>query len=190
MYLFFDTETTGLPRTYNAPAYHLDNWPRLVQLAWILTEEDGTEIFSAEYIVKPDGFAIPWRSAWVHGITTGKALKKGVDRNIALHAFTESLEKASVLIAHNMAFDEKVLGAEYLRAGLANPLETKRRRCTMHWSKHYCGLIGPHGYKWPNLQELHRRLFGKRFRGAHDALTDVRACARCYFELKRLEIMP
>lgn len=34
-FLFFDTETTGLPRNYSAPTTDLDNWgaARLVQLA-------------------------------------------------------------------------------------------------------------------------------------------------------------
>ena len=36
MYLIFDTETTGLPKNYNAPITDTDNWPRLVQLAWQL----------------------------------------------------------------------------------------------------------------------------------------------------------
>jgi hypothetical protein len=35
MYLFFDTETTGLPKNYKAPVTDLNNWPRLVQLAWL-----------------------------------------------------------------------------------------------------------------------------------------------------------
>jgi DNA polymerase III subunit epsilon len=30
MYLFFDTETTGIPRNYKAPVADLQNWPRLV----------------------------------------------------------------------------------------------------------------------------------------------------------------
>ena len=40
---FFDTETTGLPRDWNAPLRDLDNWPRLVQLAWLLCDEAGLE---------------------------------------------------------------------------------------------------------------------------------------------------
>lgn len=35
-YLFIDTETTGLPKEYDAPYTDIDNWPRLVQLAWIV----------------------------------------------------------------------------------------------------------------------------------------------------------
>ena len=31
-YLFFDTETTGLPANWQAPMSDLENWPRLVQI--------------------------------------------------------------------------------------------------------------------------------------------------------------
>jgi len=33
------------------------------------------------------------------------------------------------------------------------------------------------------------KLFEEAFEGAHRALVDVRACARCYFELKRRKIV-
>ena len=69
MYLFFDTETTGLPKRYNAPMDDLDNWPRLVQVAWILFDEEGKEIVSNSYIVRPEGFIIPKESSLIHGIT-------------------------------------------------------------------------------------------------------------------------
>jgi hypothetical protein len=59
MYLFFDTETTGIPRNYRAPASDLRNWPRLVQVAWLLADEQAKEIASAQFIVKPEGFTIP-----------------------------------------------------------------------------------------------------------------------------------
>lgn len=41
MYLFFDTETTGLPKNYKAPASDSDNWPRLVQIAWSIYDAEG-----------------------------------------------------------------------------------------------------------------------------------------------------
>jgi hypothetical protein len=31
-YLFFDTETTGVPKDYKAPSSDTDNWPRLQEL--------------------------------------------------------------------------------------------------------------------------------------------------------------
>jgi len=42
------------------------------------------------------------------------------------------------------------------------------------------------GYKWPKLSELHNFLFNEDFADAHDALGDIRATIKCFFELKRL----
>jgi DNA polymerase III epsilon subunit-like protein len=189
MYLFFDTETTGIPRNYKAPASDLNNWPRLVQVAWLLTDEEANEVSSAELLIKPEGFVIPMEATEIHGITTELARRNGTALPTALAVVAGAIKKASALVAHNMQFDEKILGAEFLRSGYPNPIESKTRTCTMHASTDYCRLPGPYGYKWPTLQELHMKLFEETFDGAHRALIDVRACARCYFELKRLKII-
>jgi DNA polymerase-3 subunit epsilon len=109
--------------------------------------------------------------------------------SIALDAVGDGLKQATTLVAHNMAFDEKILGAEFLRTGRKNAVTAKPRLCTMQASTDYCRLPGPYGYKWPSLQELYSKLFNEKFEGAHHAMTDVRACARCYFELRRLKVM-
>ena len=75
-YLFFDTETTGLPRNYKAPVTDAENWPRLVQLAWILCEADGTIVEQVDHIVKPDGWTIGKQASDIHGITTERAWQK------------------------------------------------------------------------------------------------------------------
>ena len=187
--LFFDTETTGVPRNYKAPASDLKNWPRLVQIAWLLADDDGGEIESAEYIVKPEGFTIPAEAARIHGISTGMAIRDGLDIKSVLAEALMCLGKVSQLVGHNIDFDEKILGAELLRAGHPNCVETKQRLCTMRSATDYCRLPGPYGYKWPKLEELHRKLFNQPLDGAHRALVDVRACAKCYFELRRLKVM-
>jgi DNA polymerase III subunit epsilon len=189
VYLFFDTETTGIPKNYKAPVSDLKNWPRLVQIAWLVTDVNGNEIRSREHIVKPEGFAIPADAAKVHGITTEMALERGVEIKTILDSVTQDIQKTQFLVAHNMAFDEKILGAELLRAGFPNSVEAKQRQCTMQSATDYCRLPGPYGFKWPTLNELHVKLFREPFSGAHRALIDVRACAKCYFELRRLNVM-
>lgn len=189
MYLFFDTETTGIPKNYKAPSSDFENWPRLVQIAWLVADEQGNEIASAEHIVKPDGYSIPPAAAKIHGISTALALQNGVAIKAILDPLVADIGNASVLIAHNMQFDEKILGAELLRAGYPNHVEARPRKCTMQSATNYCRLPGPYGNKWPTLQELYRKLFHEEFSGAHRALADVRACAKCYFELKRLKVM-
>ena len=189
MYLFFDTETTGIPKNYKAPASDLKNWPRLVQIAWLLADASGNEIASSEHVVKPNGFTIPPAASKIHGISTELALQNGLELKAILDLFVKDIGAASVLIAHNIQFDEKTLGSELLRAGYPNHVEAKQRKCTMQSATNFCRIPGPYGYKWPTLQELYMKLFHEEFTGAHRALADIRACAKCYFELKRQKIM-
>ncbi|MFQ6539735.1 MULTISPECIES: 3'-5' exonuclease [Aphanothece] len=185
MLLFFDTETTGLPRSRHAPASDLANWPRIVQIAWLLTDHQGHRKQTVEAIIRPDGFAIPADAARVHGITTARAMAEGQPLPDVLQRLLADLRRADTLIAHNLAFDEKVLGAELLRCGLPNPLPSLSRNCTMEASTELCQLPGSFGPKWPSLEELHQHLFGSGIDGAHHALVDVEATARCFFELRR-----
>ncbi|MGF1557608.1 MAG: hypothetical protein ACFCUL_00785 [Flavobacteriaceae bacterium] len=58
MYLIFDTETTGLPKNWNAPITDTDNWPRCIQIAWQLHDAMGNLLDQQDYLVRPDGFNI------------------------------------------------------------------------------------------------------------------------------------
>ena len=189
MYLVFDTETTGIPKNYKAPVSDLNNWPRLVQIAWLVADHEGNEIGSVEHIIKPEGFTIPADAARIHGISTERALREGQALASVLAEVVRDIGNAAVLIAHNVQFDEKILGAEFLRTGHPNYLAAKKRLCTMQSATDYCRLPGNYGYKWPTLTELYRKLFSQELQGAHRALADVRACAKCFFELKRLNVI-
>ena len=70
MFLTFDTETTGLPKNFNAPVSESENWPRLVQLAWQLNDNNGRLISVNSHIIKPDSYSIPYNSEKIHGIST------------------------------------------------------------------------------------------------------------------------
>lgn len=184
---FFDTETTGLPRRWNLPLSPdtLTNWPRMVQLAWLLCDDAGNEIASANRIILPQGYTIPPDAARVHGITTERALAEGIPLADALAEVQPHIAAAACVIAHNVSFDEKILGAECLRLSLPHFLLEKRLRCTMKESTAYCAIPGRYGdFKYPNLTELHRMLFKKGFAHTHDALADVRACKATFFELR------
>jgi DNA polymerase III subunit epsilon len=189
MYLFFDTETTGLPKNWKAPVTDLDNWPRLIQIGWTLCNEEGKRVDSAEFIIKPDNFIIPKEASNVHGITTEKAEEDGVDLDFVLNKFNELVNDANFIVAHNISFDEKIIGAELLRRSIESDFESTPKLCTMKASTEYCAIPGPYGYKWPKLSELHIKLFGLDFVGAHDAFADIEATERCFWELKKLKLI-
>lgn len=189
MYLIFDTETTGLPQNYSAPITDLDNWPRLVQLAWQLHDHTGKLLSHGNFIVKPEGFTIPFNSEKVHGISTERAQKEGHDLEFVLREFRKDIDKAYFLIGHNVSFDEKVMGAEFLRKKIASAIMDKPKIDTKDESTEYCAIPGARGYKWPTLSELHKKLFGTDFEDAHDAAADVEATTRAFLELVRIGVV-
>lgn len=85
-----------------------------------------------------------------------------------------------------MSFDEKIIGSEFLRNGMQNSIPAKNKICTMQRTTYFCSIDGPYGYKWPKLSELHYKLFRTDFEEAHNAAVDIKATAKCFWELKRL----
>jgi len=193
MYLFFDTETNGLPKNFKAPATDLDNWPRVIQLAWQLYDEDENLISENCTLIKPDGWTVPEDSEFhkEHGYTNENLQENGVELKGVLQKFVEDIDKSKYMIAHNMDFDRNVVSAELIRYSV-RPNVKPEKVCTMKESTNFCKIPNTSrwgGYKWPTLIELHQKLFDEGFDGAHDALEDVRACAKSFFELKKREVI-
>lgn len=184
-YLFFDTETTGVPRNYKAPVSDSSNWPRLVQLGWIVTDSEGHETKSNNYIIRPDGFTIPADVAKLHGITTERALAEGVSLLGVLEEFVEDLESVRNIVGHNIEFDKNIIAAELYRNSMPYHFNQWRSYCTMHASTNFCAIRGPYGFKWPRLVELYKKLFGYTFDDAHNAFADITATKECFWEMRR-----
>lgn len=179
--LFFDTETTGTPRSRSAPLQDLDNWPRIVQVAWLVTDDQGRERSSHVAIARPDGFVIPADATRIHGISTERAKREGVPLGGILTAFRAALQTVDTVVAHNYEFDYMVTAAEFLRHSMPDPFAAHRHFCTMRSGASLTRIPGRRGdFKWPTLAELHTHLFGHAPAIAHDALADVQSCARCY----------
>jgi DNA polymerase-3 subunit epsilon len=189
MYLIIDCETTGLPRNWKAPISNLENWPRVVQIAWALYDRDDRHLESLTHLIRPDGFAIPDEAHRVHGINTARAMAEGKKLATVLNDLSEATGRSQVIVAHNIRFDESVISAEYLRLNAKPPFAGKRRICTMAGATDFCRIQGPYGYKWPTLSQLHWELFRSGYEEAHDAGADVAACAKCFFELKRRQVL-
>jgi len=191
MYLIFDTETTGLPQNWKAPLTDFDNWPRLVQLAWQVHDIEGKLIDVQNYIVKPEGFDIPYNAAKIHGISTDRAEKEGMPLVEVLEIFMQDLEKVKFIVGHNVSFDNNIVGCEFLRKKKSNLLQSMPAIDTKDDATDYCQILGGRGgkFKWPKLIELHQKLFGEDFAEAHNASADVEATARCFLELLRLDVI-
>lgn len=191
MYLIFDTETTGLPKNFRAPVSDTDNWPRCIQIAWQLHDEDGKLIEHQDYIIKPEGFNIPFDAEKIHGISTEFAQKEGLPLAEVVERFIAALGKAKFVVGQNIEFDLNVMGSEFYRMGIEDPFQrlSVLDTCT-EITAQLCQIPGGRGgrFKLPTLTELHEFLFDATFAEAHNATADVEATTRCFLELVRRQI--
>lgn len=188
MYLIFDTETTGLPKRWDAPITDTDNWPRCIQIAWQLHDELGQLVEQRDFLVQPDGFNIPYESEQVHGISTALAEQQGTPLAEVLEAFTHVLSRTRFVVGQNVSFDINIMGCELYRKGVESSLAALPvlDTCTEATAE-LCRIPGGRGgkFKLPTLTELHEHLFGQPFAEAHNATADVEATTRCFLELLR-----
>lgn len=178
----WDTETTGFP----VKDWKLEQQPYIIQFAAIISEysDDGTvtELERHDILIKPR-ISIPFGASQVNGI---------YDKDVADVPYIEEsidvimrvLNGADIVVGHNVSYDEGILGYELARLGRPGDYTPTQSICTMRSSTDYCKLPG-RGFAWksPKLSELHRFLFDEYFDGAHDALIDVEATGRSFFEL-------
>lgn len=182
--IFFDTETTGLPPRNADPLRNADQYPHIVQLSWINAE--GTEY---DYIIKPDGWIIPYAAERIHHISTYKAQELGIARRTALDAFVKDVIFADELCAHNIEFDIDVVcanlvrefGKDYAQKVYDDVIARRAQVDTMMSTIDLVGATFKDGTpgKYPKLEELYFFLFNEYF-NAHNAMDDVRAVKRCY----------
>ena len=191
MYLIFDTETTGLPKRWDAPITDINNWPRCIQIAWQLHDDSGKLIEHQDYLVKPEGFNIPYDAERIHGISTELAAEEGIGLAEVLEKFNNALAKTQFIVGQNLGFDINIMGCEFHRLGIESPMSSMPvlDTCT-ETTATLLQLPGGRGgkFKLPTLTELHSYLFQIPFAEAHNATADVEATSRCFFELIRREI--
>lgn len=177
--IFLDTETTG----FGSDA-------RIVQMAWLVFNMDGKELKSENHVIRPVGFEIPEKATEIHGITTQEAISGGEDLEEVMLKFHNDLAQSSLLVGHNISYDVRMVSYEFARIGVIFGFEMMEKVCTMNKSTEYCAIPSERRYfKKPTLQELYSKLFGDKFEGEHDASADIRATAKCYWELKRLGVI-
>lgn len=186
MYLFFDTETTGMVQR-DLPADHAEQ-PRLVQLGAILADSDLDVRSEISLLIRSDGHAFDPEAVKVHGISSHDADEFGIPMDSALDLFRELCGRARTAVAHNIDFDLRVMATQYARRGDSSPLAALDHECTMSLATDRVQLESRRGigFKPPTLNEAYRFFYGKEIENAHDAIADCRACLNVYRALREV----
>lgn len=196
MITFFDTETTGLP-LWKIPSDDTGQ-PHLVQLAIIrmAEPEPAPPLAIHNALIRPDGWEISAEVSAIHGITHERAMDEGIPEAAAVEIYLAEVRCAVLRAAHNIAFDDRLMRIAMLRMGMTKEaireVEDRQKFCTMQAATPIVKCpptdkmkaAGFHKFKSATMTECVRFFFGEALDGAHDALVDVRACARVYWHLQ------
>lgn len=203
-YLFIDTETTGLlpDKQYEKYEDYLVDAPYLVQVALLLYDKNLKKLTERNIILTPKGYKIPDEASRIHGITNTYAIENGEDRHQVMEYLKRVYDTVCVIVGHNLDFDLEIIDNELFREkciGVCyNYKENKDGSSswtnykadtlidTMKLGAEVCKIpsnIRGEKYKWPTLDELYRKLFGKSFQGQHNAINDVKATYECYCKM-------
>jgi DNA polymerase-3 subunit alpha len=205
--LLFDTETNGLPKSWNASPYNTNNWPVILTLAWQRWDipSGGAAVFvgKGDYLLAPRA-DIVWDSEAekIHKITQARATTYGRPAAEVLPEFVNIVRSVDLIVAHNMAFDKTVLLCEMIRINSSLIMDWWPRfeYCTCEGTKALCALppatskpVRPSDpYKKPKLVELYRCLFpgSPADFPFHSAAGDVECMTQCFLELLRRRHVP
>lgn len=196
-FLFFDTETSGFIKK-NLSADDV-NQAWCIQIGALLTDHNGNELEKLDLMIKPDGRSMHPMALATHGIELEYAQEHGLPELEVANQFGTLLRKANLIICHNYLFDWGHANA-LLERNMDNLSDEARSAfyldtpsfCTMKDKKivKFCGLKNKaNRSKVPKLIELYEKLFEESFDCAHDAMADISATKRCFFELINLDVI-
>lgn len=181
--LFIDTEATGLPRNWELPYSAPDNWPHAVQVSWLIYDRAGIKIKEEDHYIKDPSVTISPDAAKIHRLRNDWLQLNGKRRDSVLRLLEADLVRYEpLLVGHFLSLDLHILGAEYYREGMDNPTRSLSTYCTMLGSTH---LQPNPSLRYLKLGGLCETLFGKDQENPHDAYSDAKTTADCYFELRR-----
>lgn len=194
--MVFDTETTN-KWNFQAPWNDAEQ-PDLVQLGYKVFTKDKQCVMEAGFLVDTTSwktFNMSPEAQAVHGVTIENLSVYGSDPEEAAFIFLKWAERSFMRVAHNIQFDDMIISLFMNRAGFSPDSwkSSNRPFCTMKSTTDICKIPHPKGwnsYKWPSLQEAYTKLVDQKgFKGAHDALVDVNACADIFWTLVDRELI-
>jgi len=187
-YLILDVETTGVDSKLD----------RLVEVGWGIYRADGALVRTERHVIYQDGEKIPQRTIDIHGITDLVAETIGEPLEKIMNLLIDDIANTDLIVGHNIDFDIRFVKAGFRKVkfyeSVISQIDDIPTLCTADIPKEWYGKYsenknGTKILRRPTLTELHFRLFGKDFKGAHTAIGDVLACGKCLFRLLELEVI-
>ncbi len=164
MFLLLDTETTGFSGIVN-----------IIQFSWMLCNDQFEQIKLEDYVIKLGEvncttiemamatITSRLNAEMIHGISQEMSDSMGTPFADVAQKFYEVLKQCTYIVAHNAAFDKRIILAELTNYNLNDIITEFNKKsvlCTMKNCTKLTGLLNITGKaKPPKLDELYRHLF-------------------------------
>lgn len=168
--LIFDCETTGLTSTRLLRDQYQ---PSVIEFYGELVDlETGEVLETLEHLIRPLR-PIPKEASEICHITDEMLVDKPTFKDVAA-SIVSMIERAPLVISHNLSFDMEVLDIEAARLNYA--IKWPRGLCTVEQT------VWLEGHRL-SLTKLHGYFFVESFSDKHRAKTDTEALTQCAREL-------
>lgn len=183
--LVYDTETTGVIK----PNMKWEDIPQITEIAAILFDDNHKPVQQFSTLLSHENIVVPETEFFINnGMSTERCRAFGVPPDVALTYFATMANMADCIVAHNQEFDWTMVDTAFQRYINPEPAATIRtlpKYCTMLTLQPHLKIPDkyvPDAYKTPGLQESYKAMVNPNgFKGAHDAMQDVKACAKLFF---------
>lgn len=186
-FLVIDTETSGLPKNWQAPYSAENNWPYIIQIAWIVYDQHHQEVKRENHFIYDPSIAIAPSATDIHHITKEFLAANGEDKSAVLKLLLQDLKVFKpLIIGHFIEFDLQMLHVELHRTGQFNPLNSLSYFCTMKASEPFVRNPKMEQLK---LNEFYIELFNEVPKQIHNALSDAIHTAKIFFHLMKINLV-
>ena len=180
-FLVVDTETSGLPKNWKASYTQENNWPHIIQIAWIIYDEHYIEIQRKNHYIKNPDIALDVASQKIHRITHDFLEANGASGLEVMMEFKKDIDQYKPLvIGHFIEFDFHMINVEFSRLGLNDIFNGIDFFCTMSASRPYVRNTSVELLK---LNEFYEELFDEAPEDYHNALADTLNTSKIFFHL-------
>ena len=188
MKLFFDLETTGLPKQIDFDTWYPPkdvekyNESRIIEIGILLVHK-GKIIETYNSLVKPENFiSLKPIITKITGITDEDILNEGKGLSEVINDIQPILDKATVINSYNINFDYNILLSELYRKEdkiTIKKLMDKNKECTLKLATKYLGRE-----KYPKLEYVYKVLFNEDPKQDHRAFGDAILCKDVYYKIR------
>lgn len=180
-FLIVDTETSGLPKNWSAPYAKENNWPHIVQIAWVIYDDNYQEVKRENHYLSNTGFDIDKAAQKIHNISAEYLRLHGENKEeIMLRFYADIKHYKPLVVGHFIELDYHMVNVELFRMGKEDVFKDLSFFCTMKASALY---ITDAVISHLKLDKFYTILFNEVPENMHNALSDALSAAKIFFHL-------